>query len=1205
VNELALARAMDFDWVLQLSSVWEDSPYDTPELHRATRVQFESELDAMRIKDATRNPTGWVVTGRGGAGKTHLLSSFRASTTAREATFVLVDMTDVRDFWDLVLQSYIHSIQQPVLNNDTQLDKILNAIIDRMRPKNRDSAEILEILKNRPADLLAKDLNKIVQTLSTYDRVNTIIHHDVLRAMICLNHYWDFEIRGIGFTWLQGREIEESERIAYGFSKRSKPPIEIVRGLSWLSSLRGPVVLAFDQLDAIVTQYNVDTRIKRNGEQAVASASIIHQIGAGLGSLRDQTFNTLSIITCIESTWEILRTTIPRAFLDRFHAPRKLDSPSSADKVVERLISNRLAIAFSKLDFTPPYPTWPFKPAAIAELKANTPREIFQLCERWRDQWLTEGFVFEVESFDDKPKPKTVPVDRSLPAHARLDELFQVQVRQAEVDFLLEEKCDDERLAPLIQDALVCLVQEIDLPRNLGVQVDPYFKKGADVPPLHARLRIIHLDENEREEHFSIRFLQWNNARAFQNRLKKATTQAGIDAALPFRRLAIVRTGPIPGGAETKKLVDHFLSEGGVFIEPSEDEIRSLFAISKLKQMNDPEFVSWLRLRKPLSGLKLMRAAVPSPLVTGEETGTSGSTSDVKPISDSESVRSSSKAIDSSGSVDSVTTISHANAEVSVRIGEQASTPQISDHFAESTPKSSPAALTEKTLEASSDKAPADLTEKSPLASIEQAPASSISQPSPADRSIGSVFDSAPGVAETQRRNPIVPMNGAHETPASQSRIASTSPPEICFGLKIIAGKPEERLNGSIKLLEKHVFVVAGAGSGKSVLLRRIVEQAAIAGVPSIVIDAANDMSSLDERRLVRPEGWIEGDEERAAGYHDRTDVVVWTPGRETGNPLSFEPLPDFSAAGDDGDEIETMISMARESLEPIVAAGKGVTIDRKKAILSKALRRLSSQGLNSLDRLIELLDDLPADVGLGLSDEGKLAKSMADSIKSQRETNPMLRSSGAPLDPAILFGDDGGFEKTRISVVNLEGLASLDSKQVFINQLAMTLFGWIKKHPAPGRALRGLLIVDEAKDFAPSQSASMCKESLARLAAQARKYHLGVIFATQNPKDIDNRIVSNCATHYYGRLNSPAAIDAVDELIRQKGGSGGDVSRLTPGTFRVHNAELNLREPVKVFVPNCLSLHRDNPLEGDEIAAKARACRERIAGKKANASHN
>jgi hypothetical protein len=44
------------------------------------------------------------------------------------------------------------------------------------------------------------------------------------------------------------------------------------------------------------------------------------------------------------------------------------------------------------------------------------------------------------------------------------------------------------------------------------------------------------------------------------------------------------------------------------------------------------------------------------------------------------------------------------------------------------------------------------------------------------------------------------------------------------------------------------------------------------------------------------------------------------------------------------------------------------------------------------------------------------------------------------------------------------------------------------------------------------------------------------MIFATQTPKEIDNKIVSNCTTHVYGRMNAPAMIDAIRELMVAKG---------------------------------------------------------------------
>ena len=220
----------------------------------------------------------------------------------------------------------------------------------------------------------------------------------------------------------------------------------------------------------------------------------------------------------------------------------------------------------------------------------------------------------------------------------------------------------------------------------------------------------------------------------------------------------------------------------------------------------------------------------------------------------------------------------------------------------------------------------------------------------------------------------------------------------------------------------------------------------------------------------------------------------------------------------------------------------------------------------------------------------------MADALKVAIATNPLLRSRGTPLDPAVLFGDDGATGRARVSVISFLGLPDLDAQRHFLNELAMTLFSWIKTHPDPGpRPLRGLLVIDEAKDFVPSVKASSCKESLTRLVAQARKYHLGIVFATQNPKDIDNKIIANCSTHVYGKVSSPAAIDVVQEQIALRGGGGDDVARLPSGRFYVHNADLGLKAPVRVAMPLCLSRHPANPLDEAQIMAKAAASRSRI----------
>ena len=219
--------------------------------------------------------------------------------------------------------------------------------------------------------------------------------------------------------------------------------------------------------------------------------------------------------------------------------------------------------------------------------------------------------------------------------------------------------------------------------------------------------------------------------------------------------------------------------------------------------------------------------------------------------------------------------------------------------------------------------------------------------------------------------------------------------------------------------------------------------------------------------------------------------------------------------------------------------------------------------------------------------------------MRSRRRVRP-IRSGvhrGPRSDPEVLFGP-AKHGRARISVISLIGLSGLEAQRAFLNQLAMTLFTWIKKNPDPApRPLRGLLVIDEAKDYVPSQGGSACKESLTRLTAQARKYHLGLVYATQSPREIDHKILGNCSTHFYGKVNSPAAIQTIKELLQKKGSNGGDVARLPRGVFYVHNADAGMNAPAKVLIPLCLSHHPSNPLDEGAIIEKGASSQRSLRG--------
>jgi DNA helicase HerA-like ATPase len=207
----------------------------------------------------------------------------------------------------------------------------------------------------------------------------------------------------------------------------------------------------------------------------------------------------------------------------------------------------------------------------------------------------------------------------------------------------------------------------------------------------------------------------------------------------------------------------------------------------------------------------------------------------------------------------------------------------------------------------------------------------------------------------------------------------------------------------------------------------------------------------------------------------------------------------------------------------------------------------------------------------------------MADQLHAAVAMNPLLRAEGPVLDPKVLFfGPDPA--RGRVSVINLSGLASDAAREDFVNRLQMTLFGWIKRYPSAS----GLLyVVDEAQTFLPSQKPALSLGSGVKLLAQARKYGLGMIVATQAPRGIHNQVVSNCTTQFFGKQNAPATIGAAQEIIGASGGKADDLGKLRAGEF--YFATEGSGKPGKLRTPICLSYHPPNPPAPEDVIARAR----------------
>ncbi|MFJ9786579.1 ATP-binding protein [Amycolatopsis sp. NPDC101161] len=427
------------------------------------------------------------------------------------------------------------------------------------------------------------------------------------------------------------------------------------------------------------------------------------------------------------------------------------------------------------------------------------------------------------------------------------------------------------------------------------------------------------------------------------------------------------------------------------------------------------------------------------------------------------------------------------------------------------------------------------------------------------------------------------------EKPSGQLAEETHPPPadgEITLGTVVGSGEP---VRIELSALRKHAAVFAGSGSGKTVLLRRIVEECALLGVSAIVLDPNNDLARLGDAWPTPPDAWGSEDAQLAKRYLAETDVVVWTPGRATGRPLAFQPLPDFAGVLDDSDEFAAAVEVAVATLAPQARlTGSTAKTNIGLAVLRQAVVRHARTGSRSLPELIELLTELPEDVS-NLNDAPRIAAGLAEVLKAAMVNDPLFAGGGEPVDPGALLTPAPG-KRARVSVISFVGLQAEEQRQNFVNQLQMELFAWIKRNPAGDRPLGALFVMDEAQTMASSGSLTASTRSTIVLASQARKYGLGLLFATQAPKGLHNQVVGNAMTQFFGRLNSPAQIAAANELARAKGSPVADISRLERAQFYVAGEAFGFRQ---VATPLCLSHHPASPLRLEEVIARARDERE------------
>jgi hypothetical protein len=370
--------------------------------------------------------------------------------------------------------------------------------------------------------------------------------------------------------------------------------------------------------------------------------------------------------------------------------------------------------------------------------------------------------------------------------------------------------------------------------------------------------------------------------------------------------------------------------------------------------------------------------------------------------------------------------------------------------------------------------------------------------------------------------------------------------------------KPKPLLYSSNDLLT-HGVCVGMTGSGKTGLCLGLLEEAAIDGIPAIVIDPKGDLANL---MLTFPQlrgedfaPWINEDEARKKGLSpgdfatqqaelwkkglsewgqsgeriqklkDAAEFVVYTPGSNAGVPVSI--LKSFAAPSqeilDDAELLRERVSTTTTSLLGLIGVAVDPIKSREHILLSTILDQAWRKGQDlDLAALIQQIQTPPLSK-IGVLDFDSFYPSK-DRFALAMQLNNLLAApgftawlEGEALDVGQMLHSPAG--KPRIAIFSIAHLSDAE-RMFFVTLLLSQTLGWIRGQSGT-TSLRAILYMDEIFGYFPPVANPPSKAPLLTLLKQARAYGLGVVLATQNPVDLDYKGLANTGTWFIGRLQT------------------------------------------------------------------------------------
>ncbi len=357
-------------------------------------------------------------------------------------------------------------------------------------------------------------------------------------------------------------------------------------------------------------------------------------------------------------------------------------------------------------------------------------------------------------------------------------------------------------------------------------------------------------------------------------------------------------------------------------------------------------------------------------------------------------------------------------------------------------------------------------------------------------------------------------------------------------------GEKGESVDFPKQNLVRNVQILGQAGSGKTVMAKVILEECALAGIPSIILDVQGDLARL----AMPPEDGPKTDSERQKMWSENVEPRVWTPLSESGLQICINP---FDLPGDthdtpvDGETGVESWRMMATGLGSLLGADESSNKGRQNvSFLENHMKSLaeSNEAPYDFGELAESMRNLSKEEHQDQITSAALGELARTSESYNTPSESALFTKGSPLDIGMMLQErEPG--RTPVNILYLNTLRTKERQQMFIQQFCRQMWQWLLDNPST--ELQCILFLDEARSFLPAVKSPPSKEAIKLMLNEGRKYGLGTIIATQSPADVDYKATENTETAFVGQLRKKQSIEHMKNLIETDSDSDAIIANL------------------------------------------------------------